>query len=103
VPETADTVRAVTDPAVTPHDDDVLCVHFGRSANCSSIGSVVDVLFVSGVVGTAVLASVAVLLGGAGDDAGTANTDAAVSNEPAKEGAARDGAAPLARDGDAAP
>ncbi len=44
--------------------DEVLCVHFGRSANCSSIGSVVDVLFVSGVVGTAVLASVAVLLGG---------------------------------------
>ncbi len=47
--------------------DEVLCVHFGRSANCSSIGSVVDVLFVSGVVGTAVLASVAVLLGGARD------------------------------------
>jgi hypothetical protein len=103
VRSSADTVRAVTDPAVTPHDDDVLCVHFGRSANCSSIGSVVDVLFVSGVVGTAVLASVAVLLGGVGDDAGTANADTAVSNEPAKEGAARDGAAPLARDGDAAP
>lgn len=101
-------MRAVTDPAVTPHDDDVLCVHFGRSANCSSIGSVVDVLFVSGVVGTAVLASVAVLLGGArdgadgADDTGAAS-DAAVSNEPASEGAARDGAAPLARDGDAAP
>ena len=50
----------------TPDPDDVgvLSVHFGRSANCSSIGSVIDVLFVSGVVGTAVLASLAVLLGG---------------------------------------
>ncbi len=44
-------------------DERVLSVHYGRSANCSSIGSVVDVLFVSGVAGTAVLASLAVLLG----------------------------------------
>jgi hypothetical protein len=42
---------------------EVLAVHFGRSASCSSIGSVVDVLFVSGVVGTALLAALAVMLG----------------------------------------
>lgn len=53
--------------APDPDDVGVLSVHFGRSANCSSIGSVIDVLFVSGVVGTAVLASLAVLLGGRSD------------------------------------
>lgn len=40
----------------------VLSVHFGRSANCSSVGSVVDVLFVSSTVGMAILAGAAVLL-----------------------------------------
>lgn len=45
----------------------VLSVHFGRSANCSSVGSVVDVLFVSSVVGTALLGAVAVLMRRAGD------------------------------------
>ena len=40
----------------------VLSVHFGRSANCSSIGSVVDVLFVSSIAGAAVLSSVAILM-----------------------------------------
>jgi hypothetical protein len=46
----------------------VLSVHFGRSANCSSVGSVVDVLFVSSVVGTALLGAVAVLMRRAGDE-----------------------------------
>lgn len=40
----------------------VLSAHLGRSANCSSVGSVVDVLFVSSVVGSALLVSLAVLL-----------------------------------------
>jgi len=40
----------------------VLAVHFGHSSNCSSLGSVVDVLFVSSVVGTGLLAALAVLL-----------------------------------------
>lgn len=40
----------------------VLSIHFGRSANCSSVGSVVDVLFVSSTVGMAILASAAILL-----------------------------------------
>lgn len=40
----------------------VLAVHFGRSANCSSVGSLVDFLYVSSVVGAAVLSAVAVLV-----------------------------------------
>jgi len=43
-------------------EGEILAVHFGHSANCSSVGSVVDVLFVSSVVGTAVLAALAVML-----------------------------------------
>lgn len=39
----------------------VLAVHLGQSANCSSVGSVVDLLFVSSVVGGAILAALAVL------------------------------------------
>jgi hypothetical protein len=46
----------------------VLAVHPGHSANCSSIGSVVDVLFVSSVVGTALLAALGVLLGPSPED-----------------------------------
>lgn len=46
----------------TTNDERVLSVHLGQSANCSSIGSVIDVLFVSGVAGTALLAAFAVLL-----------------------------------------
>ncbi|MCB9603840.1 MAG: hypothetical protein H6720_26265, partial [Sandaracinus sp.] len=41
---------------------EVLAVHFGRAASCSSVGSVVDVLFLSTVAGAAVLSSLAVLL-----------------------------------------
>lgn len=47
----------------------VLSVRFGRSANCSSVGSVVDVLFVSSVVGTALLGALAVLLRSGGEQA----------------------------------
>lgn len=69
-------MRGPSDETPEADDEGVLSVHFGRSANCSSIGSVIDVLFVSGVVATALLASIAVLLGGrdpkadADDDAG---------------------------------
>jgi hypothetical protein len=68
-----------------PDDERVLSVHYGRSANCSSIGSVVDVLFVSGVAGTAVLAALAVLLGGRATDEPATRADGgtdAVSPEP---------------------
>jgi len=92
-------VRAVTHATATRPDDDVLCVHFGRSANCSSIGSVVDVLFVSGVVGTAVLASVAVLLGGDRDARGAG--DAEPMSGAAADEVSR--AATQEREGDAAP
>jgi hypothetical protein len=40
----------------------VLSVHLGRSASCSSIGSFVDFLFVSAVVGSALIGAVAASL-----------------------------------------
>ena len=40
----------------------VLSVHLGESANCSSVGSVIDILFVSTVAASALLAAVVVLL-----------------------------------------
>lgn len=46
----------------------VLSVRFGRSANCSSVGSIVDVLFVSSVVGTALLGAIAVMLRRPGEE-----------------------------------
>ena len=45
----------------------VLSVHFGRSANCSSIGSIVDFLFLSTVAASALVAATAALLGGSED------------------------------------
>jgi hypothetical protein len=42
-----------TDPRIPPLPDGVLAVRAGPGANCSSIGSVIDLLF-----GTAVLAGV---------------------------------------------
>lgn len=70
-----------SDQSAEADDERVLSVHFGRSANCSSIGSVIDVLFVSGVVGSAVLAALAVLLGGRSAEA-SAKSDANPSAKP---------------------
>ncbi|MEZ4250876.1 MAG: hypothetical protein R3B99_21850 [Polyangiales bacterium] len=68
-PETSEakTRDATTDEANADTRDaretgEVLTVHFGRAASCSSVGSVVDVLFLSTVAGAAVLSSLAVLL-----------------------------------------
>ena len=67
-PRARTTDRAYHRGAMVEDDEGrVLSVHFGRSANCSSVGSVVDVLFVSSVVGTALLGAVAVLMRRAGD------------------------------------
>ncbi len=47
-------------PALTP--EDILVVRRGPGANCSSIGSALDVLFLSAVAGSAILAAVAAAL-----------------------------------------
>ena len=62
--------RAEAADGATPDGDAgrVLAVHFGRSANCSSIGSFVDYLFLSAVLGAAVLTAVAVLVRARGRD-----------------------------------
>jgi hypothetical protein len=43
-------------------DENVRRVRMGHGANCSSIGSVVDTLFATAVVGTALFAAVAAAL-----------------------------------------
>jgi hypothetical protein len=47
--------------AVVP--DHVLIVRAGHGANCSSIGSVIDTLFVTALAGGAIFAAVAAALG----------------------------------------
>lgn len=42
---------------------EILSVHLGPSANCSSIGSFVDFLFVSSIAGGALIAALAATLG----------------------------------------
>jgi hypothetical protein len=54
------TARAPAAPSSPPGK--VLSVHPGHSANCSSIGSVVDFLFLSGTAGAALLSAVTALL-----------------------------------------
>ena len=44
-------------PGLLP--EDILVVRFGPGANCSSIGSALDVLFLSAVAGSAILVAVA--------------------------------------------
>ncbi len=56
------------DPAPKAPRGAILSVHLGRSANCSSVGSVVDVLFMSSVAGTAILGALAVYLGSRAED-----------------------------------
>jgi hypothetical protein len=41
-----------------PRPESVRAVRLGHGANCSSIGSVVDTLFASAVIGSAILATV---------------------------------------------
>lgn len=78
-----------------PVDDEpvgeVLSVRFGRSANCSSVGSVVDVLFVSSVVGTALLAALAVTLRSAGGDPPRPEGDPVADDDDGDGGDADDG------------
>ena len=59
----------MSEPAETPvADDGVLVVRRGPGANCSSIGSAVEMLFLSATVGTAILAAVAAALDPKDDD-----------------------------------
>jgi hypothetical protein len=44
--------------AAIPLEDHILRIRLGHGANCSSIGSVVDTLFATAVVGAAVFAAV---------------------------------------------
>lgn len=63
----------------------VLAVHLGHSANCSSVGSVVDALFVSGVIGSAVLAALAVLVRRDADRARTASGEHEKTRRPPEQ------------------
>lgn len=59
----SDAEKEREDPA-----DGVLVVRRGPGANCSSIGSAVEMLFLSATVGTAILAAVAASLDPKDDD-----------------------------------
>jgi len=50
----------VSERSIDP--DHILAARIGHGANCSSIGSVVDTLFVAAAVGTAVFAALAAAL-----------------------------------------
>jgi hypothetical protein len=72
----------MSDPAETPvADDGVLVVRRGPGANCSSIGSAVEMLFLSATVGTAILAAVAASLDPKDDD-GEADPDEPATLSP---------------------
>jgi hypothetical protein len=54
----------MTSPARTPVDpSSIRAVRLGHGANCSSIGSVVDTLFVTSLLGGAVFAAIVAGLG----------------------------------------
>lgn len=56
----ADAPALTREAALTP--EDILVVRRGPGANCSSIGSALDVLFLSAVAGSAILVAVAAAL-----------------------------------------
>jgi hypothetical protein len=66
----------MSDDANEPREENVKRVRVGHGANCSSVGSVIDVLFASAVAGSALYAAVAAALakeeveivGGAGSE-----------------------------------
>jgi hypothetical protein len=49
-------------PRAGPEAEHILVVRAGHGANCSSIGSVIDTLFVTATVGAAIFAAVAAAL-----------------------------------------
>lgn len=73
-----------------PGEGRVLSIHVGRSANCSSIGSFVDFLFASSVVGAALIGALAVSLRSAGEPAERSDAD----DRAAKDGEDRGAGAP---------
>mgnify|MGYP003373592594 CR=1 FL=1 len=76
----------MSDPAETPvADDGVLVVRRGPGANCSSIGSAVEMLFLSATVGTAILAAVAAALDPKDDDGDDDPDEPAPPPPPAPE------------------
>jgi hypothetical protein len=80
------------DRSVDP--DRILVARLGHGANCSSIGSVVDTLFVAAAVGTAVFAALAAAL--ATEEVRVVGEDAGRMAPAASNAVARD-------DGDPAP
>jgi hypothetical protein len=59
----------------------ILSVHFGHAANCSSIGSFVDFLFVSTAASAAALSAIAALLGGPREGPGNAEASSETEDD----------------------
>ena len=70
----------MSDPALP---DGVLVVRRGPGANCSSIGSAVEMLFLSATLGTAILAAVAAALDPNDDSDSDPDDPAAPPSAPA--------------------
>ena len=70
----------MSDPALP---DGVLVVRRGPGANCSSIGSAVEMLFLSATLGTAILAAVAAALDPNDDSDSDPDDPAAPPDDPA--------------------
>lgn len=67
----------VVDLAPSPiAPEEILAVRRGPGANCSSIGSALDLLFLSAVAAGAVMAAVAAAFGGKNEDARDEGGDA---------------------------
>jgi hypothetical protein len=79
-----DTTRPAP-PGVEP--DEILVVRRGPGANCSSIGSALDILFLSAVAGGAILAGVAAAFPAAGPRASPASRAAGAPAPPGPAGA----------------
>lgn len=66
-------VKKDTRPAILP--EHVRRVRLGHGANCSSIGSVLDLLFATAAVGSVAFAAAAAAIGSAADETRAAPSD----------------------------
>ncbi len=82
-----DDTGALEDDDIESH---ILAVHLGHAANCSSVGSVVDFLFVSSVAGAALMAAVAATLDASADGSGSADPGQGGADGESLEGPADD-------------
>jgi hypothetical protein len=75
------------DTILTRIEQGVICVREGPSANCSSIGSVVDTLFLTAVAGGALFTAVAAAIAAEKDDVRVVGAETSPPEEEEKSDA----------------